>query len=108
MSFDSIQFHGITCSNQWEVCVADTTATHQLSNFMLLIIFSSSQTITRDRRRDKGNMSSFSCQEGLRAVDVQMPGAASRMDDQKGGAELWEFVVRAGQPSHCHKSAELC
>lgn len=43
-------------------------------------------------------MSSFSCQEGLRAVDVQTPGTASRMDDQKSGAELWEFCDE-GRPT---------
>lgn len=53
-------------------------------------------------------MSSFSCQEGLRAVDVQTPSTASRMDDQKSGAELWEFVMRTGQPSQRHKFGALC
>lgn len=48
-------------------------------------------------------MSSFSCREGLRAVDVQTPTIAYRMDDQKSGAELWDFVMRAGQPSQRHK-----
>lgn len=52
-------------------------------------------------------MSSFSCREGLRAVDVQMPSIASRMDDQKNGAELWEFVMRADQPSQRPKLGAL-
>lgn len=85
--FDSISFHCITQRCQWEVCVAIATATHPLSIGALLMMFSSSQTITRDTWTDEGNMSSFSCQECLRAVDVQMPSTASRMDDQKRGAE---------------------
>lgn len=86
------------------MCVAVATATHPLSNVALLMMFPSSQTITRDTWTDEGNMSSFSCQEGLRAVDVQTP----RMDDHKSGAELWDFVMRAGQPSKRHKFGALC
>lgn len=79
------------------------TATHPLSKVMLLMMFSSSQTITGDTRTDDGNMSSFSCQDGLQAVDVQTPSTVSRMDDQMSVAELWESAMRAGQPSQRHK-----
>lgn len=91
--FCLIEFNSIQCRCQWEVCVADATATHSLSNLALLMMFSSSQTITRETPTDKGNMSSFSCQEGLWALDVQTPSTASKMDDLKTGAELWDFVV---------------
>lgn len=48
-------------------------------------------------------MSLSSCRGGLRAADDQTPTTASRIDDQKRGAELSDFAMRAGQPSLRHK-----
>lgn len=109
ISFDSISSHCIPWRYQWEVCVAvATVASHPLSGVGLLMVFSSSQTITRDTRTDEGNMSSFSCQEGLRGqLMFKRPAPPSEWMITSVPSELWEFVT-GGQPSRRDTSGALC